>query len=73
MPTAVASDNSSLGYMIPVKRIQEFLNKRTNNYEIYTKKIDTSFVKFLQTNQIYTKNIQAYVWNSIIIHNPRRY
>ena len=73
IPTAVASDNASIGYMIPVKRILEFLNKKTNNYEIYTINKNRSFIKFLQRIQSYTINTPTYKWNDLIVHNPRRY
>lgn len=73
IPTAVASDNASIGYMIPIKRIQEFLSKRTNNYEIYTHKINNSFLKFVQKNQSYRSDIPLFKWNDLIVKNPRRY
>jgi len=40
IPTAVASDNSSIGYMIPITRIRDFLAQKTNNYETFTEPID---------------------------------
>lgn len=59
--------------MIPVKRIQEFLNKKTDNYEIYTSTINTSFLKFLHRNQSYRINTPIFQWNDLMVRNPRRY
>lgn len=73
IPTAVASDNASIGYMISVKRIQEFLSKKTNNYEIYTHTLSQSFIQFLERNQSYNPNKSSYNWNDISIKNPRPY
>ncbi len=73
IPTAVAADNASIGYMIPVKRIQEFLSKKTDNYEIYTPTTNISFLKFLQKNQSYHINTPIFQWNDLIVRNPRRY
>jgi hypothetical protein len=73
MPTAVASDNASIGYMIPIRRIADFLNKRTNNYEIYTEFPDRLFSKFIRRIQAYTGNKTIYQWNDVSIRNPRPY
>ncbi len=73
IPTAVASDNASIGYMIPVKRIIEFLGKKTSNYEIFTGSRNPSFINFLKRNQSYTPNTAIYSWNDLVIKNPRRY
>ncbi len=73
IPTAVASDNASIGYMIPVKRIQEFLSKKTNNYEIYTHTMNQSFIQFLARNQSYNPNLASYHWNDLFVKNPRPY
>lgn len=73
IPTAVASDNASIGYMIPVKRIQEFLSKKTNNYEIYTHTMNQSFIQFLAKNQSYNPNLASYRWNDLFVKNPRPY
>lgn len=59
--------------MIPVKRISEFLGKKTNNYEIFTHKINRSFIKFLKRNQSYTIHTPIYSWNDLVVRNPRRY
>ncbi len=71
VPTAVAADNASIGYMIPVPRIRSFLTKRTDNYELYTTPLDTNFIKFLKRNQVYTPNKSILKWNGLIAKNPR--
>ncbi len=73
IPTAVASDNASLGYMIPTERIQMFLSKRTNNYELYMGNIDRTFAIFLKRNQSYHTNKTLYKWNDLQVKNPRPY
>ena len=73
IPTAVAADNSSIGYMIPIQRIQSFLAKRTNNYEIYTHSVDRKFIKFLQRNQSYTSTKAFLKWKNLIVKNARPY
>lgn len=73
MPTAVASDNASIGYMIPVSRIQEFLSKKTSNYDIYTHKKNTAFIEFIKRNQYYSSNRSSYIWNNLIVLNPYPY
>ena len=73
IPTAVASDNASIGYMIPIKRIQEFLSKKTTNYDIYTRYMDQNFVKFIKRNQSYSVKNLSYKWNNVIAKNPRPY
>lgn len=73
IPTAVASDNASLGYMIPIERVQTFLSKRTNNFESYTGNLDRDFIKFLKRNQSYTTHKSLYKWNDLKVKNPRPY
>jgi hypothetical protein len=73
MPTAVASDNASIGYMIPVVRIQEFLSKKTNNYDIYTREQNQLFVEFIHRNQAYLTSRPFYQWNDLIVRNPYPY
>lgn len=73
IPTAVAADNSSIGYMIPIQRIQSFLAKRTNNYEYYTHSVDRKFIKFLQRNQSYTSTKAFLKWKDLIVKNARPY
>lgn len=73
IPTAVASDNASIGYMLPIARIQTFLAGRTNNYELYTDSPDRLFAKFLRRIQSYTPNKSLYRWNALTISNPRPY
>lgn len=71
IPTAVASDNASIGYMIPIQRIQSFLAKRTNNYELYTHISDRSFTKFLQRIQSYTSVKLFLQWKDLVAKNSR--
>lgn len=71
IPTAVASDNASIGYMIPIQRIHSFLAKRTNNYEIYTHSIDRSFIKFLLRVQSYTSKKASLQWRDLLVRNSR--
>ena len=73
MPTAVASDNASLGYMVSIKKIQEFLSKKTTNYEIYTEDLDPGFVDFIKRNQSYNSIAAKYSWNDLFVRNPRFY
>jgi len=73
IPTAVASDNASIGYMIPIKRIEEFLLKKTPSYEIYTEKMDHNFVDFIQQKQSYLPGASKYSLKNIFIKNPRPY
>ncbi|MBC7498698.1 trypsin-like peptidase domain-containing protein [Candidatus Gracilibacteria bacterium] len=73
MPTAVVSDNASLGYMIPITRIANFLHKKTNNYEVPPQKTDRAFIQFISRLQSYPPNKGIYRWNNIMIRNPQRY
>ena len=73
IPTAVAADNASIGYMIPIQRIQSFLAKKTNNYEPYYPTTDRLFSHFLQKNQSYTSNKLFLVWNALNIKTSRPY
>lgn len=59
--------------MIPVHRIQEFLSKKSPNYEIYKKKPELFFVDFLARIQSYTPGKLVYRWNDVIVRNPRSY
>lgn len=73
MPTAVASDNASLGYMVSIKRIQEFLSKKTTNYDIYTEDLSPEFIEFIKRNQSYDSVSPKYTWNNLTVRNPRAY
>ncbi len=73
MPTAVVSDNASLGYMIPISRITNFLHKKTSNYETSLQKTDRLFIQFISRLQSYRPNKSMYRWNNMIIHNPQSY
>jgi hypothetical protein len=73
MPTAVASDNASIGYMIPIPRIEEFLSKKSTNYDIYTHQKNKKFIEFITRNQSYSERKSKYTWNNLIIRNPYSY
>ncbi len=73
IPTAVAADNASIGYMIPIQRIKSFLAKRTNHYEIYTIPANRIFTQFLRRNQSHTLNRAIMKWNALTIKNPHIY
>ena len=73
IPTAIASDNASIGYMIPIRRIADFLNKKTSNYEVATIKRDRLFTQFISRIQMYRPNKSSYRWNDLTIRNPRIY
>lgn len=72
-PTAVASDNASLGYMIPIRRIADFLDKRTSNYEPSLKRMDRSFTQFIARIQAYHPNKNIHRWRDMTLTNPQRY
>jgi Trypsin-like peptidase domain len=73
IPTAVASDNASIGYMIPIRRIADFLDKRTSNYEIYTENLDRFFTMFLTRIQSYIPSKAIYRWKMLTLQNSRPY
>jgi Trypsin-like peptidase domain len=56
MPTAVASDNSSIGYIIPGDRIQDFIRWQTPGYQILFRRSDPVFVRYLRHNQTSQKS-----------------
>lgn len=65
IPTAVASDNWVIGYMIDRSRILAFLGKRTENYTPFSVPRENRFRKMIQQNQMYTslrKNIPFLYW-----------
>jgi hypothetical protein len=59
--------------MIPVRRIADFLDKRTNNYEVISKKTDPNFTQFVSRIQSYRPNKSVQRWNNITIRNPQKY
>ena len=73
IPTAIASDNASIGYMIPIRRIADFLNKKTSSYEIVNTQRDRLFAQFISRIQMYRPNKSSYRWNDLTIRNPRTY
>lgn len=73
LPTAVAADNSSIWYMIPIQRINSFLDKNTQSYESYIKSSNRIFTKFIKKNQSYSINKPLLKWNALTIKNPQLY
>lgn len=75
LPTAVAADNASIWYMIPIQRIKSFLLKDTDNYETYTYStvMNRVFTKFIRRNQSYIANKPLLKWNALTIKNPHLY
>lgn len=59
--------------MIPIRRIADFLNKKTTNYELATSERDRLFTKFISRIQMYRPNKNIYRWNDLTIRNPRIY
>ena len=59
--------------MIPIRRIADFLNKKTNNYEVATTERDRRFTQFISRIQTYRPNKSSYRWNDLTIRNPRIY
>ena len=59
--------------MVPIRRIADFLNKKTSNYEVATPQRDRLFMQFISRIQLYRPNKSTYRWNDIIIRNPRIY
>jgi hypothetical protein len=53
IPTAVSSDNWVIGYMIDQKRIYKFLQKKTENYELFNNNRSETFLRFIQVNEKY--------------------
>lgn len=62
MPTAISADSGVIGYMIPIKRIESFLNRKTSNYELYLNQNDGKFIEFLRKNQQYKQYQLSYRW-----------
>lgn len=72
MPTAVASDNSSIGYIIPTSRLDEFLHGDTPRYLTISHRSDLGFVRYLRQNQVPIKNQSWYrLPSSLSLKNPR--
>lgn len=59
MPTAVASDNGVIGYMIPSGVIQDFLAGKTDNYTIYNNKSAPDFAQYAKKLQSIYKNLKS--------------
>jgi Trypsin-like peptidase domain len=70
MPTAVASDNSSIGYIIPVDRIQDFIQWHTPGYQILSYNSDPVFVRYLRRNQISQKS-PVYILPRLSLKRPQ--
>lgn len=56
IPYAVKSDNGSIGYIIPVSQVIEFLAGKTDNIEKFTTKIQSTFVPYIKNIQLLYKN-----------------
>lgn len=50
------SDNGSIGYIIPVSQVIEFLAGKTDNIEKFTTKIQSTFVPYIKNIQLLYKN-----------------
>jgi Trypsin-like peptidase domain len=71
IPTAVASDNGVIGYMIDRARIYKFLQKKTENYETYTTKRTPEFLKLVQSNQKFNTSETLFSFASWTLRLPR--
>jgi hypothetical protein len=56
MPYAVKSNNGSIGYIIPISRIIDFLAGKTDNIEKYTTKTNTNFPLYIKSVGLLYKN-----------------
>lgn len=56
MPYAVKSDNGTIGYIIPISRIIDFLAGKTDNIEKYTTKINSTFSPYIKNIELLYKN-----------------
>jgi hypothetical protein len=70
MPTAVASDNSSIGYIIPVDRIQDFVQGQTPDYHSFSRRADPVFVRYLRHNQSSKKRTPIYTLPHLSLKSP---
>jgi Trypsin-like peptidase domain len=71
MPTAVASDNGVIGYMIDRTRIYKFLQKRTENYELFREKRKNEFLQLMRKNQQYKTTDTTFVFSGGKIQFPK--
>jgi len=71
MPTAVASDNGVIGYMIDRTRIYKFLQKRTENYELFREKRKSEFLQLIRKNQQYTSSDTRFIFSGGTIQFPK--
>jgi hypothetical protein len=56
IPYAVSSDNGVIGYIIPNAVLQDFLAKKTDNIEMFTTKIESTFATYAKSLQsLYAK------------------
>jgi hypothetical protein len=72
MPYAVKSDNGTIGYIIPLSRIKDFLWGKTDNIERYTTKWDATFASYIKSIQASYKNPNNIKTSSIEIKNAEK-
>ena len=72
MPYAVKSDNGTIGYIIPVSRILDFLASKTENIEKYTAKTDTAFAPYIKSIQALYKNPNSIQTSYVEIKNAEK-
>lgn len=52
VPSRVSSDNAVIGYMIPIMKIREFINKKTKGYIKASLKAPKDFKEFIKSSEL---------------------
>ncbi len=52
VPSRVSSDNAVIGYMIPIMKIREFINKKTKGYTKSSLKAPKDFKEFIKNSEL---------------------